>query len=241
MNYKKIYNQIIDNRKKNPLPEDEYGEWHHIVPRCLGGSDDDTNLVRLSAREHFICHALLAEMYEYGTNEWYKMNHAFMMMKSEGIGQSRYFNSRLYEAKRKDFSEVMSKSQTGKRNSQHGKLWIYNIDKEKSIRIDNNELNKYEELGWNQGRIIDFNLYKKKLYEEKIKKIQKKKEKQRKEEQRFKKYNNLFNKFVNSNCDSIREFVREGHYEKSHVTLTTKFKKYVSEYDPQPNRAYNPR
>jgi len=162
MDYKKIYNQIIDNRKQNSLDENEYGEWHHIVPKCLGGSDDNDNLVRLSAREHFICHALLAEMYEYGTNEWYKMNHAFMMMKSEGIGQSRYFNSRLYEAKRKDFSEVMSKSQSGKNNSQYRKIWIYNIDKEKSIRIDNNELNEYEQLGWCVGRIINWDNFNRK-------------------------------------------------------------------------------
>jgi len=121
MNYKKIYNQIIDNRKQNPLNENEYGEWHHIKPRSLGGSDDENNLVRLSAREHFICHALLAEMYEYGTNEWYKMNHAFMMMKASTENHIRYMNSKLYEAKRKDFSKVMSKLNLGENNPMYGK------------------------------------------------------------------------------------------------------------------------
>jgi len=123
MNYKKIYNNIIGNRKQNPLDDGTYGEWHHIVPKSLGGSDNTDNLVRLSAREHFICHALLAEMYDEGTNEWYKMNHAFMMMKCTSIlhNHSRYFNSRLYEYKRKDFSKVMSELQSGENNSQYGK------------------------------------------------------------------------------------------------------------------------
>ncbi len=121
MNYKRVYTQIIQNRKQKPLPEGKYGEWHHIVPRSLNGSDDQNNLVRLTAREHFVCHALLAEMYEEGTNEWYKMNHAFMMMKCSNEFQNRYFNSRLYELKKKDFSKTQSFSQIGEKNSQYGK------------------------------------------------------------------------------------------------------------------------
>lgn len=121
MEYKRVYNSIVKNRRKNPLPSSKYGEWHHIVPKSLGGSDDPSNLVRLSAREHFICHALLAEMYEEGSNEWYKMNHAFMMMRCNSDTQNRYMNSRLYELKRKDFSKAQSWSQTGKKNSQYGR------------------------------------------------------------------------------------------------------------------------
>jgi hypothetical protein len=121
MDYKKIYYNIIENRKKNPISKSEYGERHHIIPKSLNGSDDISNIVKLTAREHFICHALLAEMYEENTMEWYKMNHAFMMMKSESHNQSRYFNSKLYESKRNDFSKIMSFSQFGDKNSQYGK------------------------------------------------------------------------------------------------------------------------
>ena len=38
-------------------------EVHHIVPKCLGGSNKKENLVELTAREHFICHRLLCEIY----------------------------------------------------------------------------------------------------------------------------------------------------------------------------------
>lgn len=39
MNYSKVYYFIIEKRKTNPIPKDEYSELHHIVPKCLGGND----------------------------------------------------------------------------------------------------------------------------------------------------------------------------------------------------------
>ena len=49
MNYKKLYFNIIRNRRNNPLPIDEYGEMHHIKPRSFNGLDTPNNLIRLSA------------------------------------------------------------------------------------------------------------------------------------------------------------------------------------------------
>lgn len=60
MDYSKIYNSLI-NRALTREWLDGYAEKHHIVPRCLGGSDDPSNLVRLTAEEHFIAHLLLAK------------------------------------------------------------------------------------------------------------------------------------------------------------------------------------
>ena len=40
--------------------------WHHIVPRHAGGSDDPSNLVRLSIEEHAKAHKKLYEKY----NRW---------------------------------------------------------------------------------------------------------------------------------------------------------------------------
>lgn len=101
MNYKKIYYKIIQNRKDNPILKKEYSERHHIIPKSIGGDNSKENIVRLTAKEHFICHFLLTEMYPYESFEWYKMNHAFMMMKSSSKTHKRYFNSRLYESKKK--------------------------------------------------------------------------------------------------------------------------------------------
>ena len=39
-----------------------YVEKHHIIPSCLGGSNDSENKVLLTAREHYVCHRLLTKM-----------------------------------------------------------------------------------------------------------------------------------------------------------------------------------
>lgn len=61
MNYQKIYNNIIQ-RGQNRILEG-YKEKHHIVPRCLGGTDEIANLVSLTPEEHYLCHLLLVKIY----------------------------------------------------------------------------------------------------------------------------------------------------------------------------------
>ena len=151
MNYKRIYNNLIQNRVDNPLIEG-YLEKHHILPKSLGGTNDKDNLVNLSAREHFVCHYLLAKMYKKESNEWYKMNHAFMMMKCSSTYQNRYFNSRLYEALRGNFSTVMSLTQSGKGNSQFGTMWIYNLELKESKKVPKGDVPD----GWLKGRKMKF-------------------------------------------------------------------------------------
>jgi 5-methylcytosine-specific restriction endonuclease McrA len=61
MNYKKIYERIIDRARSRDLLS--YKERHHIIPRCLGGSDDISNLVDLTPEEHYVCHQLLVKIH----------------------------------------------------------------------------------------------------------------------------------------------------------------------------------
>lgn len=58
MKYEEFINSIKESR---PNIWFEHSERHHIVPRCLGGTDDEENLIYLTYREHFIAHKLLAE------------------------------------------------------------------------------------------------------------------------------------------------------------------------------------
>lgn len=152
MNYVKIYEKIIKFRKEN-VPAG-YTEQHHIFPKSLGGNNDKDNLVYLTAREHFICHFLLAKMYTKGTIEWFKMNHAFIIMKANSYRQDRYFNSRLYESLRKNFSQIMSLQQ-GEINSQFGTMWIYNDSLKVSKKIPKDSPIP---LKWNKGRVINWEL-----------------------------------------------------------------------------------
>ncbi|MCS7316844.1 MAG: HNH endonuclease [Candidatus Dojkabacteria bacterium] len=154
MNYEKIYYSIINHRKANPVPKDQYKELHHILPRSLGGKNNKDNLVYLTPKEHFICHLLLTKMFnEQEKRE--KMIKAFFAMKHWKNGyQNRYtpksINSRIYEKLKKEFAEIQSKKQKGERNSQYGKVWITKDDM--SIKINKNSLKEYLERGWIIGR-----------------------------------------------------------------------------------------
>lgn len=61
MNYQLIYDRIVARGKERVL--EGYKERHHIVPRCLGGSDDPDNLVELTPEEHYVCHQLLVKIH----------------------------------------------------------------------------------------------------------------------------------------------------------------------------------
>lgn len=151
MNYKRIYDNIINFRKQNE--PNGYCEKHHIIPRSLGGSNCRTNIVKLTAREHFICHYLLAKMYEKYSFAWYKTNHAFLMMKAASSNHQRYFNSHLYESLRNSMSIVMAESQTGKKNSQYGTFWICNDKTMESKKIPKSMAIPD---GWRKGRVVNW-------------------------------------------------------------------------------------
>lgn len=62
MNYQRVYNELI-NRAKDRLLEG-YVENHHIVPRCMNGSDSSENLVVLTPEEHYLAHQLLVKIHK---------------------------------------------------------------------------------------------------------------------------------------------------------------------------------
>ena len=135
MNYKNIYYKIIEKAKtenENGKRSLGYFEKHHIQPKSLGGTNDKENLVKLTAREHFICHWLLVKMYDKGTIERNKMLCALWRMQGINENHKRYINSHVYEKLRIEFAEAISKltsiSQSGSRNSQFGKKWYTNRD-----------------------------------------------------------------------------------------------------------------
>lgn len=65
--YTTWYYNIITSAKSK-LTEEGYIEKHHILPKSLGGNNSANNLVRLTAREHYLCHLLLVRMTS-GTNK----------------------------------------------------------------------------------------------------------------------------------------------------------------------------
>ena len=99
MNCRNIYNNLIAKAQHRNFVEG-YFECHHIIPKSLGGSNDQSNLVNLTAREHFIAHFLLAKIH--GGNQW-------TAIKRFRHGKRSYCNSRLYEVARKNHAIQASK------------------------------------------------------------------------------------------------------------------------------------
>lgn len=109
MNYKKIYDNLIlktqsENRIK--IKGGSYYERHHITPKCLGGNNLKENLVLLTAKEHFVAHKLLVEIYP--TNKKLIKSLYMMSMMSKGINRFYIVSSREYDAIRTKFSKLMS-------------------------------------------------------------------------------------------------------------------------------------
>lgn len=118
MNYQAIYNQIVDRAKDRQLTC--YKERHHILPRCMGGSNKEDNLVELTAREHFLVHWILVRIHPDNN----KLKYAFWGMcnqKSRGQ-EGRYIpTSRTYLEARELFSKTQSENMIGSNNPQYGK------------------------------------------------------------------------------------------------------------------------
>lgn len=137
MNYKKIYDNLMKsrnsfNRKKY---EGIYYEQHHIIPESFGGSNEKENLILLTAKEHFLAHLLLIEIYKDSTWHKQKMLNALMLM-CNGYNSEKYnFSSRKYDIIRNEFiKEITGKSleeRFGKEKSDDikKKLSEYNIGK----------------------------------------------------------------------------------------------------------------
>jgi len=90
--YTKIYYRIINRAiERNHIKQRHDGyQRHHIVPRCIGGTDSDTNLVVLTFKEHRVCHCLLIKM-QLTKNAEIKMRHAYgFFNKSSRYNGPRY-------------------------------------------------------------------------------------------------------------------------------------------------------
>lgn len=225
MEYKSLYNKIIENAQKDLANRhDGYYEKHHIIPKSLGGNNDENNLVKLTPREHFICHWLLVKMYRKGSEERNKMLYAFWFMKSNpNNNNQRYINSRAYEKYRIEYSKLVSKQmsirQIGSNNSQFGFKWYTNRN--------TGECKKFKEkpdIFWIEGRnlfrnesdiIPHIKKYIKGLNKTKL----------------------LWDNFHKNNFNSLNEYAKSLHI--SQPTLSLNFRKYISLYNKICSRGFD--
>jgi NUMOD3 motif len=96
MNYQKIYEQLTS---KNMIAE--YTEKHHIIPKCMGGSDEIENIVCLTPEAHYVAHQLLVKIYPDKRQLIYAAN--MMTVDSHGYR----VNNKLYGWLRRKLCETL--------------------------------------------------------------------------------------------------------------------------------------
>lgn len=216
MDYQKIYQQLIDHAKSRNIAG--YKETHHIVPRCLGGSNDALNLVELTPEEHYVAHQLLVKIHK--NNK--KILYAAVIMCSNRM------NNKLYGWLRRKLSETQSKEMAGSGNNMFDKRWISNEFETKLVEVDE----AIALLGKGQyiaGKIAVRApcgcLVKKRCIEHEQKR---KLTAKRKSDEFVQKTKALFVEFLESDVSSITKFAKMKN--TSQPALTQVWKKHIPEY-----------
>lgn len=130
--YSRWYDSLIARAKDRKL--EGYTEKHHIIPRSFGGSDNKDNLVKLTAREHYIAHFLLWKMKFPGAYHS-KMAFAFntfmnkMTTEVRGVHHTYRISGRLYEKFRKEYSRLLKE-----KYAVEGGTWVGRKHTEESKR-----------------------------------------------------------------------------------------------------------
>lgn len=96
MNYSLHYKKLIERAPKIK-PVTYITEGHHVVPRCIGGTDSD-GIVYLTPEEHYIAHLLLVKIYPNEPRLIYAAN--MMTVNKENLQRT---NNKRYGWLRKKF------------------------------------------------------------------------------------------------------------------------------------------
>ena len=122
-NYKLKYQRFIESRRHRPLIREKGYEIHHILPTSIGGTNDKSNKVKLTCREHFVAHRMLAKMFR-GEKKYKMMNALWFMSHTRGIK----ITSRLYQTIKEQLIDTSHKFfSTPERREQNSKRMIGNL------------------------------------------------------------------------------------------------------------------
>lgn len=140
MTYNEYINNILNTRGRFACG-DEYHERHHVTPRCMGGKDDDENLIDLYAREHYEAHKLLAE--ENPDNDKILFAWWSMSMKSSITGNRYQLTAEEYESAKVALS--IAQSRTKKeifKNKENHPMYGRHFSEESKMKMRQSHLGK---------------------------------------------------------------------------------------------------
>lgn len=121
--YYKTYNQLIDKciqMESEGYPEDMYTEVHHILPKCMGGTNDESNLVRMPVRYHIMAHLLLAQVYPeinglvYAAHVLVSVNNSVVSTNTAALIREDFKKSRIGSHHSEETRRKISESNKGK-------------------------------------------------------------------------------------------------------------------------------
>lgn len=162
--YRNIYIRLIV-RCQNMTEEElsGYNEKHHIIPRCIGGTNDKANIVLMPVKYHIMAHMILYRMYP----DNYKIGYALYCImtcshksleRKESLEKdfslrtvTKYRELGLKSIRSEESRKHRSKIQLGESNSNYGKHW--NQEHKKILSDKTKE-------AWKRG---DFDKYKDRL------------------------------------------------------------------------------
>lgn len=121
------YDEFITETKNKPLEASRVGdlgvERHHILPVCLGGTDEESNMIWLTPQEHYIAHMLLAQ--ENFNND--KLIYAWTLMIRGGCDTPDKYAERAkrrntaVSAEEANFKRNQARANSGKRQGRNSK------------------------------------------------------------------------------------------------------------------------
>lgn len=264
MNYDKLYYSIIERAIKEERKalrykgDGNYYESHHIIPQSFGGSNNENNLVKLTAREHFLVHWILVKRFEINSDERIKMLFAFnrMCYSKPSKNSERKLNAHAFEKYRLEYiqniSKQMSEIQKGENNSQYGKHWYTDLETGKTKKAYespyrlyvlgkdwfNSTSNKLYKIKNKKKKYVNFDEnYLKLSYKEK-RKYREKIQKELTLNKKISLYKKLWDEFHNSNYKNFKEFIKNEHKELNYNSMSDGFKNLLPIYKKLLNGRY---
>jgi len=159
MNYQKHYDLLIEKANNRSILKTTYKEKHHIIPKCIGGTDDPNNLIELFPEEHLVAHLLLTKIYP---DSYKLLQAAYAMTNGFNLGtrslnkeygwlkekraerqkiwmKENHYLKKMTEEEREEF---LDKNARGENNANYGKKW--NDEQRKRAYETSKRLKKWE-------------------------------------------------------------------------------------------------
>lgn len=134
--YFKWYVKLVTNAMRRKEVERKC-HIHHIVPFSLGGTSNNGNLVKLTVREHIICHLLLSKIMADRTNMLKMMSAAFFITRTNGYKLNQVMEQTIAKYHAENSSNRIVSESTRKKIIEFQKEnWANNKEKIMSERYE---------------------------------------------------------------------------------------------------------